>query len=89
MAENVTQIKSGITINVGVSVKIWKNMCAKKIYFWNLATCSCENGKYVGSIIDDSVIMCDEIIKEAKNVPTKIVTTNNISANLCILIPFY
>ena len=33
--------------------------------------------------------MCDEIIKEAKNVPTKIVTTNNISANLCILIPFY
>ena len=90
MAENVTQIKSAITINVGVSVKIWKNiMCAKKIYFWNLATCSCENGKYVGSIIDDSVIMCDEIIKEAKNVPTKIVTTNNISVNLYILIPFY
>ena len=24
--------------------------------------CACENGKYLASIIDDSVIMCDEII---------------------------
>ena len=32
MEENVIQIKSGITINVHVSVKIWKNMCAKKIF---------------------------------------------------------
>ena len=33
----------------------------KKI-FWNPATCNCENGKYLASIIDDSVITCDEVI---------------------------
>ena len=32
MAENVTRIKSGITINVGVSAKMQENiMCVKKI----------------------------------------------------------
>ena len=32
MAENVTQIKSGITINVGVKAKVQENiMCAKNI----------------------------------------------------------
>ena len=34
----------------------------KKDYIWNRATCSCENSKYLASIIDNSVIMCDEII---------------------------
>ena len=29
---------------------------------WNPATSSCKNGRYLGSIIDDSVITCDEII---------------------------
>ena len=34
MVENVIQIKSGITINVGASVKILKNIvCSKKIIF--------------------------------------------------------
>ena len=33
-------------------------------YVWNPATCNCENGKYLASIIDDSAIMCDEIIEE-------------------------
>ena len=33
----------------------------EKDYIWNSATCSCENGKYLASIIDDSVITCDEI----------------------------
>ena len=33
MVKNETQIKSGIAINVGMSVKIHKNiMCAKKIF---------------------------------------------------------
>ena len=36
-------------------------------YFWNTVTCSCKNGKYLASIIDNSVITCDEIIHaEAK-----------------------
>ena len=48
----------------------------KKDYIWNLATCSCENGKYVGSIIVDSLIRCDEIIDITKTVPTKTIPTN-------------
>ena len=32
--------------------------------------CGCENGKYLESFIDDSVIKCDEIIEETKTVPT-------------------
>ena len=35
---------------------MWKN------YVWNLSTCNCENGKYLASIMDDSTIICDEII---------------------------
>ena len=33
----------------------------EKGYFWNPATRSCKNGIYIGIIIDDSVIKCDEI----------------------------
>ena len=52
-------------------------MC-KKDYIYNQAICSCTNGKYLASIIDDSVITCDEFIdaraklcnKETKTVPT-------------------
>ena len=46
-------------INVDVCVKNIK--CVKKIKFWNSATFSCENGKYLASIMDDSAIMCDKI----------------------------
>ena len=35
----------------------------EKVYIWNPATCSCENGKYLASIMDDSVITCEEIIE--------------------------
>ena len=37
---------------------------------WNSVTCSCENAKYLASIIDDSVISCDEIIEKIKAVQT-------------------
>ena len=60
MKENVIQINGGITINVDASAK--KIIHVKKDYIWNPATCSCKNGKYLGSITDDSVITCDEII---------------------------
>ena len=33
IVENVTLIKIGITINVGVNVKIRQDLCAKKIMF--------------------------------------------------------
>ena len=34
----------------------------KKDYSWNPSPYHCENGKYLKSIVDDSVIACDEII---------------------------
>ena len=37
-------------------------MCAKKVHIRNPRTCTCENGRYLESIIDDSVVTCDEII---------------------------
>ena len=62
-------------INVDVRVK---NIIYVKKNIWNPSTCSCDNGKYLASVIDGSVITCDEIIdaeaksnnKEAKSVST-------------------
>ena len=48
------------------------HVCVKD-YIWNLATCSCENGKYLASIMDDSAIICDEMVEsydeETKTIP--------------------
>ena len=41
----------------------------------NPAKCICENGKYFASIIDSSVITCNEIIETTKTVPTKSFST--------------
>ena len=63
-------------------------MCEKD-YIWNLATCNCENSKYLASIIDDSVIKCDEIIDTViKTVSATIVPTKSTSTNLYILLAF-
>ena len=35
----------------------------KQNHIWNPSKCSCENGKYLASIMNDSAIMCDEVIK--------------------------
>ena len=52
---------------VDVSANIRKNIfVCEKIYIWNLSTCTCENGKYLESIIGDSEITCDEIIEATK-----------------------
>ena len=37
-------------------------MYVRKRYVWNPATCSYENGKYLASSMDDSAIICDEVI---------------------------
>ena len=45
-----------------------KHHIFEKDYIWNPPICSCENSKYLASIIGNSVIMCDEIIEvEAKS----------------------
>ena len=51
-------------------MRVQKHHICEKDYIWNPATCSCKNIKYLASIIDNSVIMCDEIIEETKTVPT-------------------
>ena len=33
-----------------------------KDYVWNPTTCNCGNGKYLASTINDSAIICDEVI---------------------------
>ena len=62
-------------------------MCEKN-YIWNPARCSCENGKYLGDIIDDSVIISYEIIDTTKTVPRKTVPTKSTSINFYILLNF-
>ena len=42
-------------------------MCEKDCN-WNLATGSSKNGKYLASIIDDSMITCDKIINTTKTI---------------------
>ena len=69
------------------------HLCEKD-YVWNPATCNCENEKYLASIMDDSTIICDEVIKscdeEIKTIPTnfneKKVTCK--TQNFYILLPF-
>ena len=56
-----------------------KHHIHEKGYIWTPATCSCENSKYLASIIDDLVINCDKVIDAAAkscNKETKSVTTN-------------
>ena len=62
---------------------------------WNPATCNCENGKYLASIMDDSTIICDEVIesynKEIKTIPTNL-NEKNITCktqSFYILLDFY
>ena len=70
--ENVIQISYGITINVDVTSKIIVCVSAKDV--WNPSSCNFKNGKYLASIIDDSMITCDKVIEsydeEIKTVPT-------------------
>ena len=59
----------------------------EKDYIWNPATCSCQNGKYLAIIMDDSAIICDKIIdagteaksndEETKTFPTNFIDSFN------------
>ena len=58
----------------------------------NSNPCSCKNGKYLASIIDDSVITCDESVDaEIKTIPTNFNQKNNPckTQNFYILFAFY
>ena len=60
MEENVIEINGGTTINVDVSVK--KPLVREKDYIQNPSVCSCKNGEYLASIMNDSAIMCNKVI---------------------------
>ena len=80
--EKIYQSDVNVSLIEGNNNKCWcecKNpkehrMCEKK-YIWNPATCSCKNCRHVWRMVHDSVIMCDEIIKETKTIPTETVLT--------------
>ena len=67
--------------------KSLKKYVCKKDYTWNSAPCSCENGKYLESFFNNSVIMSDKLIDAAaascdytrKTVPT--ITVNITCSN--------
>ena len=71
-------------------------MFKKKSYVWNPATCSCENKKYLASIMGNSAIMCDIAIdsydEETKAIPTNFnekkatCKTQNLYMSLAILL---
>ena len=48
-----------------------KRHVCEKDYVWNPASCNCENGKYLEIVMNDSAIMCDEVI-ESHDDETKI-----------------
>ena len=65
-------------------------MCVKNI--WYPITYTCENGKYSGEIINNSVISCDEIMQVTKAAPTKASETNfftHLFINHCSIIHNY
>ena len=58
-----------------------KHLICEKYYIWIPSTGSCKDGIYLPSIIDDSVIRCDEIVDakaKSNNKETKIVPKNVI-----------
>ena len=64
-------------------------MCEKD-YTYNLATCSCDHGKYLASVMHDLIIKCDEILDTTKTFLTKIFLTNfNETNKTCKTKKFY
>ena len=59
-----------------------KHHICEKDYVWNSATRSCENGKYLASIMDDSLITCDEVIESYDDERKTISTNFNKKYNL-------
>ena len=75
MEQNASQINGGVSVKkCWCQCKCKKHHLCEKHYFWDPATCKYENGKYLASIMDDSVITCDEVLElyneEIKTIPT-------------------
>ena len=57
-----------------------KKICVSENYIWDPSTCTCENGKYSGSMIGD------ETIEVKKTIPTKAISINNFFILLAFLL---
>ena len=69
-------------INVDVNAKHSRKTVCEKGYIWNPTICSCESGRYVKGVVDDSaVIKCDEIIETTKRNMTKTALAKSIPAS--------
>ena len=66
-----------------------KHHICEKDYIWNPATRNCENGKYLASIMDDSAIICDEVIKSYNEEIKNISINFNEKKATCKLQNFY
>ena len=55
---------------------------SEKDYIWNPYTWSCDNGKYLASIMDDSAIMYDKVL-ESYNKETKTIPSFNEKKAIC------
>ena len=75
------QIKLGTEINIRVSVKIQEKYVREKYYIWNPATWGYENDRHAESIIGNSVIICNDIIKTTKSTLAKTVPAKSIPIN--------
>ena len=73
IVQHVIPIKNEIMTNVKLSVKSISPANAP-------TTCICENSRYWKSIVNDSVILCDEIISTTDSVSANV--TNTISINV-------
>ena len=59
-------------------------------YIWNPATCNCENGKYLASIMDDSAIICDEVIMSYEGETNVNETKHSVKQKIFMFyLPFY
>ena len=69
MVKSVTQIKCSDKYRCECENLEIHPVCQKD-YTRNPTTWCGENGNYLASINDDSVIMCDEVIEETKTIST-------------------
>ena len=58
----------------------------KRLYSWNPGSCICENGKYLKSIADTSIIKCNEIINVMDSLSTNVTNTVPITVTSTVSI---
>ena len=78
-----------------MSLSNQKRHVCEKDYIWYPPSGNCKNGKYLPSIMDDSVITCDEV-RESSDEETKLIPKNfnekkapGITQNFYIYLHFY